>query len=439
MNAVDLKYQVFFFATPMPLDLQSIPFNPIDISAVMQNSHTFISGMDEFQSTHVSGESVVSVSKTSSVDELPISGEGLTQENYNKVLFNDFATQEVLTSDVPTFGITGWNDLPEYYGFHNSISDAEFKRIGFHDSCIVLDLTGTKQIFPARLYYYVPSTADQALLDTVFEDYLSTLDAGTYQSTYTFNQETMEVNEVGDTVYILEYAVDLVAGGTENVSITVLKDDSIYNDGYFVDSASVEDKGTFKKHNIAESEIPIVIDAVGVRQRLITSKQKAPSWSGSAWYDTSCKELRVDVWSEANSEWVESDTVNIEGEGFLTVSINPTLVESYIRLVCVSGLLEYEVVVDGDPHWSVNNVSVYSKASPIASSVETIQWALIVPVEEIETKANTLLDPSRSTYLPYIVCDVNATGLDAGIEVESTNIDYGRPPAITKFDLVFKD
>ena len=447
MKTDDLKYHVFFFSSSMPTDLQSLPFDPVDAVDVTQNCHSWLSGLNNTVETNAPGESSLAVSiSTTTTDTLPTTGPGLTQENFNVVAYSNYVTQESYGTDAPVFsGIQTWADIALDAGFRNAVSDSEYMRIGFHDSCVVLDLQGVTQSFGSRLYYYTPTLVDQSQLDLVFEDYLATLDAGTYSSTYTFDREETEFDELNNTVYVLYYYVDLVAGGTESVSIKVLKDDTIYNSGYFVSPETAEDKGGFKKHDIAQTDIPIIIDAVQFRQRYITSRQKAPSWSGSALYDTTCDTLRVDTWDAGSNQWLLGNEISINGEGFIATEISPVQVKDFIRFVCVDGLMRYSELVDGDPHWSINHISPLSKASatyPVVGSVETIQWAMVVPAIDLGQKTTQVLEASRTAgipFLPYVVCEVGVSSTGTEIEVDSVSMETSVPPSITKLDLVFKD
>jgi len=440
MSEVGLKYQVFFFATQMPSDLQSLPFDPLDIVDVTQHVNSWAIGLNNFQTQSVPGESTVQVTLTSNTDSLPVSGEGLTQENFSRVEFKDYYTTEILNNDMPVFeGVSTWAQTEYYYGFKNSIVDSAYQRVGREDSSIIMDFSGIEQVFESRLYYYVPAMSEQTLLDTVFEHHLSNLDSGTYQSTYTFVQSTPEYDELNNEVSVLEYSVDLVAGGTETVTIKVIKNDDIYNSGYWVDAGTVEDLTDFKKHDISETQIPIVLSAISLRQRLTDSRQKQPQWSGNSPYSTSCETFRVDVWNSEANTWTIGNTYSITGEGFIVAEIDPILVDSFIRVVCIDGLMKQSVVYSGDPHWSVNHMSAYSKAEPVYSSgpSESIQWAMIVPTENFDLQQDRTLTASRG-YTPFILCDVG-TDETSSVEVDAIDLSVGQSPKSIKFNLVFKD
>tara|TARA_Y100000294_G_scaffold178120_1_gene207833 strand:- start:12305 stop:13669 length:1365 start_codon:yes stop_codon:yes gene_type:complete len=441
MSEAGLKYQVFFFASQMPSDLQSLPFNPLDIVDISQHVHSWAIGLNDFQTQSLPGESTVSVSLSNTIESIPETGEGLTQENFSKVPYKNFYTTEILNNDMPVFtsAISTWAQVEYDYGFKNSIADSAFLRVGREDSSVVLDFSGTKQLFNSRLYYYVPTMSEQSLLDTVFEHHLSTLDSGTYQSTYSFEQETASADELGNVVSVLDYAVDLVAGGTEIVSIYVLKNDDIYNNGYWVDAGTIEDFTSFKKHDIPETEVPIILSAISLRQRLIDSRQKQAHWSGNSLYSTSCETFRVDVWNTESNTWDIGNTYSISGEGFISKEIDPVMVESFVRIVCIDGLMKQTVIYSGDPHWSINHMSAYSKAEPIytSESLETIQWAMIIPTEDFETQQDRILTASRG-FTPYILCDVGTTETDS-IEVDNLSLITGQTPGLVKFNLVFKD
>ena len=84
-------------------------------------------------------------------------------------------------------------------------------------------------------------------------------------------------------------------------------------------------------------------------------------------------------------------------------------------------------------------MSAYSKAEPIytSESLETIQWAMIIPTEDFETQQDRILTASRG-FTPYILCDVGTTETDS-IEVDNLSLITGQTPGLVKFNLVFKD
>lgn len=439
MSEVGLKYQVFFFASDMPSDLQSLPFDPLDIVDVVQHVNSWAIGLNNFQTQSAPGESTVQVTLTSNTDSLPVSGEGLTQENFSRVEFKNYYTTEILNNDIPVFeGVSTWAQAGYYYGFKNSIADSAYLRVGREDSSVIMDFSGVKQVFESRLYYYVPAMSEQTLLDTVFEYHLSNLDSGTYQSTYTFIQSIAEHDELDNEVSVLEYSVDLVAGGTETVTIKVIKNDDIYNSGYWVNTGTVEDLTDFKKHDIPETQIPIILSAISLRQRLIDSRQKQPHWSGNSPYSTSCETFRVDVWDTQDNTWTIGNTYSITGEGFISKEIDPVLVESFIRIVCIDGVMKQTVVYSGDPHWSVNHMSAYSKAEPVYSSVpsSSVQWAMILPTENFDSQQDRILTASRG-YTPFIFCDVGTAETNS-VEIDTVDLSVGQSPKSIKFNLVFE-
>jgi hypothetical protein len=189
------------------------------------------------------------------------------------------------------------------------------------------------------------------------------------------------------------------------------------------------------------------------RHRSLSTRQKRPSWQGSAVYSTRCTHVSLDYWdptlSEGEGAWVNGPTIPVEANAFPPKILDIPL-QGYtdLRLRCVDGPVRNGfVLVSGDPHWSLSSFCLLTDSAVPASNSYT--WALVYPISDIldYTGGKVDLDQiekvsySKNTYIgpPALLVDVGPAGSGATIELINNPVPFGQKAQVFKFNLKIED
>lgn len=472
------KYSVFFFEGSIPADVQSVPFDPTSLVDIRDNCVSSAFNNIPVDVTRNNNSIEFSIDSKPPTVAIADTDKGFSETNTQVPIYRigyvseiDLQGQDIdtysplLANTIEVSSATNFLELEAVQEKTDRSNDETFNRVGTEGSFVVVDLSeDLKQDYASRTYYYVTETSDDLFIDdNVFPHHLAKVQAenpGVYDNTFLFTVEDTSYDEHNQQVFRRSYEVDLIAGGTQVLSINVVKNNSYVDQTSTprVSGQEVVDTGLgFMEHDIPDQQIGLLVHGMTLTQNPTYSLQKPRANLSDRYAKVYYRRStlgRVDVWDPTLNEgaggWIIGESFAINSEKEAIEFPEPIEVKRYIRVMCLDGMLVGSgwVLVSGDPHFSLMNLSFHTKTSDVvfnetANNVN-LEWAIIIPFEDSFDETSAFATGTQSYFdknnlMPMVICDVGLPESGAAIEVQETNFMSQVRPRITKMNFVFND
>jgi hypothetical protein len=484
------RYTVFYFDGIMPNTLGDLGFDPLNVQELFENSVCHMTTLLETQ-VHEPNKSTIQLGRSDTVRHAAINAAaGFRNLPAERLIPLPYATGSITENPVDWTQISSesgdnWRGLRIHDNVKHPDLLGTYRRVGREGSSFYTDTGSTlyRKLTPRIQLWFEVAPADDTewlTLEPWIQSYIEAQYPTTYDtSTLAFVQEDSFEDELGQSMAIRRYAVDLLSDGTPvEIRFRYLTDANVatgVTEPYFAPALKQTWTGeagfNFVSVHVrqihADDEayaLPVHVAHFQFYQRSISSRQKRPSWSGSATYSTRCTHIDLYTWDPALNGgaggWEQHlDYVNVNSTN-ANLSFPPVSLENNrIRLLCADGPINNGFnLVSGDPHWSLANlmyhadtgVDLYGDGYTLFSAdiwyksddpaLRELTWALIVPMPDDSVETDRVIGSSKQYIgsnidVPLIMCDVGGDGSGAAIEMERTHTVPLVVPNINQFNI----